>query len=56
MAKINIDGDLNVSRKSGLVTEITTIANNKFIRRLYVGVPYKKAIKHFEEAIKKGNI
>lgn len=54
MAKINTDPDLSVTMHSGKVTEITTIYNNHFIRRLYVGTKYTKAIKQFEEDIKKG--
>ena len=56
MTKINEDSDLNVTSHSRLVTEITTIYNNKFIRKVYVGTPCKKAVKHFEEEIKKGKI
>lgn len=54
MAKINANSDLRVVRHSKLVTEITTIYNNKFIRRVYVGMPYKKAIDQFEK--KKGTL
>ena len=54
MAKINTDPDLSVTMHSGKVTEITTIYNNHFIRRVYVGTSYKKAVKKFEEDLKKG--
>lgn len=56
MAKINSDPDINATAHSKSVVEITTVYNNRFIRKLYVGPPYTKSIKKFEQDLKKGKI
>lgn len=54
MAKINADCDLNCIIHSSRVVEISAVYNNQFIRRVYVGVPYEKAVEIFKQEIKKG--
>ena len=54
MAKVNDLEEINVRVCSKSVTEISTIYNNHFIKRLYVGMTYTQAIKQFKEFLKKG--
>ena len=54
--KINTDCDLNVTLHNRRVVEITTIYDNRFIRRLYVGYSMKEAKQKFKTALMKGEI
>ena len=58
MAIINTlkDLDINVTIQSKYVTTLSAIYNNRFIQRTYVGMTYKKALKKFEEDLRKGKI
>ena len=56
MAKINAEPDINVVVHSNHVTEISTVYDNRFIRKLYVGLTHNKAVKRFEEDLKKGKL
>lgn len=54
MARINDLDELDVTVYSKSVTKISTIYNNKFIQRLYVGMTYKQAIEKFKAYLQKG--
>ena len=54
MAGINEHYEVNVIIHSPLVIEVNTVYNNHFIRRVYLGTTYSKAMKQFDEDIKKG--
>lgn len=53
---MNTDCRLNITLHSKNVTNITTIYNGQFKRRLYIGYNYKEAEKKFKKALEKGEI
>lgn len=52
--RINADCEIRVILHSKNVSEVYAVYNNKFIRRLYVGVNYATAINKFKEELLKG--
>ena len=54
MVRINSTDEVDITIHSKYVTEVSTIYNNKFVKRLYVGMTYAQAREKFIEELKKG--
>ena len=54
--RVNQDFEINATAHSKRVVEVSTVYNNQFIHRLYIGYTLEQAKKMFMDKLAKGEI